>query len=661
MLDKLKGIGPKTLEELNNLNIYNIEDLLMHYPYRYNYYQPIDIKSAQDNEDVTITGIVERNATAYYIKRSLNVLNFTINTNNILVKIVAYNRGFMKNHIKAGNKITVTGKYNKFKNTIIAGEIINEEITSLKIEPVYRLTKKLKKHIFNKIMIEALKDIKVNNYIPNYLNREYNFIDKNLAIKNIHNPSDIDTLKQSKLMLIYEELFIFMLKINYLKNNQKSIKENNIKKFKESDVNNFINSLPFKLTKDQIESINDIISDFNSNKRMNRLILGDVGSGKTIVGFIALYINFLSNYQGVLMAPTEILAFQHFNNFKNIFKDVDIKCQLLTSSTKPKDRIEIIKNLKNGKTNILISTHSVLNEEVVFKNLGLVITDEQHRFGVKQRKNLQEKGKDTDVIYMSATPIPRTLALTIYGDMDISQIKTKPQNNKEVITKVLKEDGIKEVLYEILEEIKKGHQAYVIVPLVEENESELEDVQSIYDKFNIAYNKKIPMEMIHGKLKNEEKEEIMQNFKEGKTKILISTTVIEVGIDVKNATVIAIFNAERFGLATLHQLRGRVGRSDLQSKCFIISNYEKERLDVLEESNDGFYISEKDFELRSAGDIFGIKQSGDMEFKLANLKTDYKILLQCKKDAEEFLNKNKDNLDDYPNQKKILSSIDLTS
>ena len=228
-------------------------------------------------------------------------------------------------------------------------------------------------------------------------------------------------------MLIYEELFIFMLKINYLKNNQKSIKESNIKKFKESDVNNFINKLPFKLTKDQTGSINDIISDFNSNKRMNRLILGDVGSGKTIVGFIALYINFLSNYQGVLMAPTEILAFQHFNNFKNIFNDIDIRCDLLTSSTKPKDREEIINNLKDGKTNILISTHSVLNDEVVFKNLGLVITDEQHRFGVKQRKNLQEKGKDTDVIYMSATPIPRTLALTIYGDMDISQIKTKPQ------------------------------------------------------------------------------------------------------------------------------------------------------------------------------------------------------------------------------------------
>ncbi len=333
---------------------------------------------------------------------------------------------------------------------------------------------------------------------------------------------------------------------------------------------------------------------------------------------------------------------------------------MLSSSTKAKQREEILNNLKSGETNVLISTHSVLNNEVLFNNLGLVITDEQHRFGVKQRENLQAKGKDTDVIYLSATPIPRTLALTIYGDMDISQIKSKPQNNKEVITKVIKEDEIKMVLYEILEEIKKGHQAYVIAPLVEEKESDLEDVKSIYNKFNIAFNKKIPIGIIHGKLNNDEKENIMNDFKANKIKILISTTVIEVGIDVKNATIMTIFNAERFGLATLHQLRGRVGRSNIQSKCFIISNYEKERLNILEKSNDGFYISEKDFELRSSGDLFGIKQSGDMQFKLADPKRDFKILMEARKDAENFLKRNLKNMDNYPNQKKILETLELT-
>ena len=356
------------------------------------------------------------------------------------------------------------------------------------------------------------------------------------------------------------------------------------------------------------------------------------------------------------MAPTEILAVQHFNNMVGLFGD-KLNIQLLTSSTKKGERNKILQNLKNGETQVLIGTHSLLNDELVYNNLGLVITDEQHRFGVNQRQTLQEKGKDVDVLYMSATPIPRTLALTIYGDMDITEIRTKPGGRKEIITKIFKNSELKNVLEKMLDEIKAGHQIYVVAPLIDDEEDEKMNVTSLKDKFDVAFNGMVPTGLLHGKMKPNQKDEVMNSFKNGDTKILISTTVIEVGVDVKNATMMVIFNAERFGLATLHQLRGRVGRNDMQSYCYLISDYDAERLKVLEESNDGFYISEQDFKLRGGGDIFGIRQSGEQSFKIANLNRDYKILMQCKSDAEEFL-KSK-NLDDYKEQKEILENLTI--
>ncbi|MDD4795106.1 MAG: ATP-dependent DNA helicase RecG, partial [Bacilli bacterium] len=478
------------------------------------------------------------------------------------------------------------------------------------------------------------------------------------AIKIIHHPTSAEDLKKALLYLIYEELFVFMLKINFLKVKKEELIYLKEKKYNTQLSVDFISDLPFTLTGDQKIAVNEITNDITSSKRMNRLLLGDVGSGKTIVAFISLYINYLAGYQGVLMVPTEILAQQHYNNCLQIFKNYKVKIALLTSSIKSKDRKQIINDIKDHKLDILIGTHSVLNEEVVIPNLGLVITDEQHRFGVKQRQYLQQKGSDVDVLYMSATPIPRTVALTIYGDMDISQIKEKPLNNIEVITKLFKEDDIKEVLLKIVEQIKLGHQIYVVVPLVEENEdNQMENVESIYNKLNTAFNNKISLDIIHGKLSASKKEKTMNDFKENKTKILISTTVIEVGVDVSNATMMVIFNAERFGLATLHQLRGRVGRSNLKSYCYLISDFDIERLKIMEETTDGFEISEKDFKLRGTGDIFGIRQSGDMNFKLANIKTDYKILMQCKKDSEEFLLKFLKNPELYPHQKSLLDSI----
>ena len=655
-LENIPKIGNKTLNDLHKLNIFTINDLINFYPYRYNFYNPTNINNTQDNITITINGIIESTPKIVFIKRNLNYLTFRVISSNKLINVTIFNRAFMKNNLIVGKSICLTGKYNTEKNLFTASNILLKPIMSTIIEPIYHLKGNLKNKNLNNLILDILNKNEYNNTLPEYIVNKYNLLDEYNSLKEIHNPQNINILKKANLTLIYKELFDFMFKINYLRLKRSTNEINIVKDFEVDKLNELINNLPFELTKDQLNAIDDIRNDFKSNKRMNRIIIGDVGSGKTIVSFIAIYANYLAGYQSALLAPTEILAKQHYDNIKNI---LDINVELLTSSTKKKDRKIIINKLKNNELDCIIGTHSIINEEIVFNNLGLVITDEQHRFGVNQRKNLQNKGESVDVLYMSATPIPRTYALTIYGDMDISEIKTKPSGRKEVITKLYKESELKDALKIMLNEIKKGHQIYVVSPLVEENDDKnLYDVEKLRDKLNIAFNNMVPIDILHGKLKNKDKEEIMNNFKNGNTKILISTTVIEVGVDVKNATCIVIFNAERFGLSTLHQLRGRVGRNDFISYCLLISNYEKERLNVLTESTDGFYISEKDFELRGSGNLFGTKQSGEMDFKLANIKRDIKILKQCNIDSKEFIDNNiKDNFNNYNYYKKILEEL----
>ena len=658
MLEDIKGIGPKTLKLFQNLNIFTIQDLITYYPYKYKLYHPVTLDNYEENTEVLINGYVASDAKIYYIKRNLNKISFRLNTGTKLINVTIFNRPFIKQHLLLNKYISVIGKYNVKTNTFTASDIKLTPIIKDEIEPIYHTTQGLKQVNIHKIISNLLeKNIYVPSLIPEEYIKEYSLLDKLTAIKEIHNPTSTNNLKQAEICLKYEELFEYTLKINYLKYLKDKTTTSYIKKFDTSKLDNLIASLPFKLTDSQVNAVEDIKNDFNSPKHMNRLILGDVGSGKTIISFLALYMNYLSGYQGVLMAPTEILIKQHYENIKKILTDLNI--EILTGSTTKKDRDKIIENLKNGQIDILLSTHSVLNDDVVFKNIGLVVTDEQHRFGVNQRKNLQNKGENVDVLYMSATPIPRTLALTIFKDMDITEIKTKPLNRKPKITKLYKTSEIKEVLYEMLDEIKKGHQIYVVSPLIENEEenTKLASVNYLYEKINVALNGKVPIGVLHGKLKNEEKENIMNDFKSNKTKILISTTIIEIGVDVSNATMIVIFNAERFGLATLHQLRGRIGRNDIESKCILISDYDTPRLKILEESEDGFYISEKDFELRGSGDLFGVKQSGDMVFKIANLNKDFKILKKCSEDSLNFLNKHINEIDKYPIQKNIISGV----
>ncbi len=649
----IKGIGVELEKKFNKLDIYTTNDLLEYYPYKYNYIKIVSLNDLLDDESGMISATIIETPKVQYIKRNFNRLSFKAMSNDTLINVVIFNRAFLKNNLISGKEIVLIGKYNKLKNTFTCSDI-KFNVKNNSIIPIYHLIEGLNNNTIIK-SISNIPSIKCDDYLPiKYINK-YNLIDREDAIKLIHMPNNMNDIKISRARLKYEELFDFMFKINYLKRFKSKVK--GVKReLKEEYKDSFISSLPFSLTKDQLESIDDIYNDLLSVNRMNRLILGDVGSGKTIVATFAIYLNYLSGYQSALMAPTEILATQHYKNLYNILDKFNIKVALLTGSMKSKEKKEILNKLENGDIDLIIGTHALISDNVKFKNLSLVVTDEQHRFGVGQRNELRDKGIVPDVLYLSATPIPRTYALTIYGDLDISMIKTKPSGRKEIITKVVKEDNIKEVLYKMLEELKNNHQIYVVSPLIENNlELDLKSVIDLKDKLNLAFNNKVNIGLLHGKLKNSEKDKIMNDFKKGIIKILISTTVIEVGIDVPNSTMMVIYNAERFGLATLHQLRGRVGRNDLQSYCFLICNKEIERLKVLESSNDGFYIAEQDYKMRGGGDIFGERQSGDMEFKIANLKEDLQILLKAKEDSEEFINS-----EDYlnnPHYKEITDNI----
>ncbi len=635
-LKEIKGIGLNTLKYLNDLGINSLEDLVTYYPFRYDVYEKTDMRNVQDGDRVVIDGVCENNPNVYYFSKKLNKMSFRLNTGTKIYNITIFNRGYLKNKIKPAMGLTIIGKYETKRNTVVASNIEFGMLLKPKITPIYHSSFKINSKKIHQIISKVIDTVSIPDYIPDYLNKSNNFISKNLALKIIHNPNNLKELEKAKAKLKYEELFIFMVKINYLKSNKKinlGLKRN----VAFSLVEDFINSLSFTLTKDQLKAVHDIYEDLTSSRQMNRLLQGDVGSGKTIISFIALYINYLSGYQGALMAPTEILAIQHYNSMQQLFPS--LKIGLLKGKMKVKERRDLLKDLADGEIDIVIGTHALISDDVIYKNLGLVITDEQHRFGVGQRGNLKNKGITPDILYMSATPIPRTYALTLYGDMDISSIKTMPSGRKKVETILKSNKQIKDVLYLMLEEVKKGHQIYVVAPLVEESDKiDLENVNELYEKVQKAFGKICNIGVLHGKMTNSEKDVVMNEFKENKIKILVSTTVIEVGVDVANATMIVIFDAFRFGLSALHQLRGRVGRNDFDGYCILISDRETKRLKVLTETNDGFKISEEDFKLRGSGDLFGFRQSGDMHFKIADIKKDFDLLLTTKKDSMEYLN-----------------------
>ena len=640
-LETIEGIGPKTKELLNKIKIYTVEDLLNYYLYRYDIIKRSDLSNLSDGDKIIIDGIVEGQPTTIYINKSLKKMIFRISTKTMILNITLYNRTHLYSDLKSGKEVTIIGKYNKLKNTVIVSDIRFGLLPpSAKIEPIYYTTEGLTVKQISKFEAIALEnDYDVIDLVPRYIEEKYNLMNKKSAIKNIHVPEDILLLKKARQRIKYEELFMYVLKINYLKNkinNDNLAIERNIDKDK---LDKFIKSLPFELTLDQDKAVNDIINDLSIKKRMNRLLQGDVGSGKTIIALIAVYANYLSKYQSALMAPTEILAVQHYEEAKKIFSKYKLNIALLTSSTSNKDKKTIYEELENGKIDLIIGTQALIQENVKYKKLGLVITDEQHRFGVNQRDTFKSKGISPDVLSMSATPIPRTYALTIYGDTDVSSIKSKPKGRKEIITVFKKEKDITDVLEMMKKELELNHQIYVVAPMIDtESDSEKESVYDLEEKMNKAFGKISKIGIIHGKLDPKDKDKVMKDFEKNKINILISTTVIEVGVNVPNASMIVIFNANMFGLSTLHQLRGRVGRGDTQSYCVLVAKESEERLRFLENTSDGFEISEYDFQTRGEGDLFGTRQSGELGLKMANIKRDFKMLLKAKEDADEFIN-----------------------
>lgn len=658
-LEKIPSVGNAALSTLKKLGISTTEELLSFYPFRYDIIKRSDLLQIGMEDRAIIDGVVESIPSTFFINKKLNKMTFKIQTGTMLIGVVIFNRAYLKAKITPGAKVIVMGKYNKKNGLLTASDIRFGNLPSIPtIEPVYHTVYGISSKKVEAIAAKCLdKSFEVEDYIPSEYQEKYHFLDKKASVICLHKPDTLENLKKARLRTKYEELFVFMIKMQYLKNN----KQNKIgleRKIDFGKVKQMIETLPFMLTEDQLVSIQQIHQDLESNNRMNRLLQGDVGSGKTIVSIIAMYMNYLGGYQSALMAPTEILAQQHYQSIKSLCRDLPVRVALLTGRCKAKEKKEIGKALEDGSIDIIVGTHALISTGVNYKNLGLVITDEQHRFGVGQRGNLKNKGITPDILYMSATPIPRTYALTLYGDMEVSNIKTRPLGRKKILTKVRKESEMKKVLEDMYQELQSGHQIYVIAPLIEESDKiDLKNVDELYEKMNLAFGKKYKIGILHGKCTPEEKEQTMESFETNQVQILISTTVIEVGIDVKNATMIIIFDAYRFGLSTLHQLRGRVGRNKLQSYCVLISNYEKERLRIMEETDDGFKISEEDFRLRGSGDLFGMKQSGDMNFGIADIKKDFSILMKAKEDSAEYLLNNNDN--EY--LQRVLDKVDELS
>lgn len=639
----IKGVGPKKLEKLNSLNIETIEDLLFYFPRTYEDRTTfLNLKDVQGEVKasfkVRVTG-VNRNS---YIRRNMHILSFDVEDETGKGTMTFFNQPFLKNSIKIGGIYNVYGKAvrERFITKISSpiAERAGENLKTGGIVPKYAL----KKGVTNNEIVKLIREVNVSlpEVLPDYLIKKYSLLSRNIAVKTMHFPDDLETLEKARKRLAFEELFLLQFALLTLKDNNRS--EKSIKLEDDLKLKNFMDNLPFKLTEGQDKSLNEIINDLKSEKRMNRLLQGDVGSGKTIVAVIAMYFAYINGYQSTLMAPTEILAQQHYESVCKLFKGENINVGLLTSSVSKKEREEILAKVRSGEIQMLIGTHSLINDEVVFKNLALTITDEQHRFGVKQRNTLQDKNQLANTLVMTATPIPRTLSLVLYGDLDISVIDTMPPGRKEIKTYGINSKMIDRALNFIKNEIEKGRQAYIICPLIDESEymESLNSVIKTYENLRDKYFHE-DVKLLHGQMKSEEKEEILNDFRDNKVKVIVSTTVIEVGINVPNATVMMVLNSERFGLAQLHQLRGRVGRGEHQSYCILHNGSSSvkswERTKVMEKSSDGFFIANEDLRLRGPGEIFGTRQHGIPELMVSDFSTDYNILSHANVEASDII------------------------
>lgn len=653
-------ISDKKREILHQMKIDNVEDLLAHYPFRYeeNVVVPFDEWEKGDRVCFEATIISTAHVSRYGYKKSTT--RFKVLYDDYELTITLFNRPWTSG-FSVGKVISIFGKY-EGNYKVTCSNYNSKSIHEQKgLIPVYNAKEGISQNDLRKYITKALQSTSSTNFVPNEYRNAYRLLHKQQALCEIHMPSSKEGLKNSLRTLKYEEFLKFQLQMQYMRsmNHTNSGIHKNINF---SKVEAFIESLPFILTDGQRKAMDEILNDMQSEMMMYRLLQGDVGCGKTVVAAIAMFACVLSGYQSALLVPTEILAKQHYLNIKKMFKAYDLHIEVLYSSLSIKQREKILQDLKNGNIDMLIGTHALFQENVEYYNLGLVVADEQHRFGVEQRRKLLSKGDKVDFLLMSATPIPRTLAVSLFGDMDVSTIEEKPSGRKEIITTYVKEDSLRSVLMDILAKVDEGDQCYVVAPAIEKNEEyEIRNVETLYESMKSVLGKKYRLALLHGKLSSEEKNEIMNAFLNHEYDFLISTTVIEVGVDVKDANIMVIYDAHRFGMSQIHQLRGRVGRGERQGYCYLLSGTKEEeaqkRLTLCARIQDGFEIAQADLSLRGPGDLLGVRQSGISGFILGDVIKDINILETARKDALHILS----NLNQYPNIREFLNKKDYTS
>ncbi|WP_045515292.1 ATP-dependent DNA helicase RecG [Neobacillus niacini] len=644
----LKGIGEETAESLAEMKIFTVQDLLEYFPYRYEDYRLRELTEVKHDEKITVEGKVHSEPSLTYFGRKKSKLMIRMFVGQYLIKVIFFNQPYLKSKIVMNETITVTGKWDAHRQTITANEMQAGQNSKAKdFEPIYSLKGKITTKGMRKFISIAFQQFGqyIEESLPLSLVKKYRLLDRSDALRAMHFPVNQEDVKQARRRLVYEEFLLFQLKMQALRKFEREHSPGIEQNYLVTKVEKFIHSLPFPLTNAQNRVVSEILNDLKSPLRMNRLLQGDVGSGKTVVAAIGLYASVIAGYQGALMVPTEILAEQHAESLNGLLEPFSLRCELLTSSVKGKRRREILQNLSEGKVDILIGTHALIQDEVTFKKLGFVITDEQHRFGVEQRRVLREKGENPDVLFMTATPIPRTLAITVFGEMDVSIIDEMPAGRKAIETYWSKPEMLGRVLSFIEKELVKGHQTYVICPLIEESDKlDVQNAIDVHTTLSHHFQNRYKVGLMHGRLSSEEKDTIMKAFSSNEVQVLVSTTVVEVGVNVPNATMMVIYDAERFGLSQLHQLRGRVGRGSDQSYCILLadpkSEVGQERMRIMTETNDGFVLSEKDLELRGPGDFFGKKQSGIPEFKVADMVHDYRALETARNDASLMIQSN---------------------
>lgn len=641
----IRGIGEETAESFAEMNIHTIKDLLEYFPYRYEDYRIRDLTQVGHEEKITVEGKVHSEPALVFHGRKKSRLTIRLFVDRYLIKVIFFNQPYLKNKIVMNETITVTGKWDAHRQTITANEMqIGINAKAKDFEPVYALRGKLTTKGMRKFINLAFKQFGnlISENLPETITKRYRLLNRRDSLMTMHFPETSEDVKQARRRFVYEEFLLFQLKMQALRKFEREHSPGLIQNYDLSKLKKFIDSLPFPLTDAQKRVVNELLTELKSPFRMNRLLQGDVGSGKTVVAAIGLYASVTAGFQGALMVPTEILAEQHVESLKSLLDPFSVRCELLSSSVKGKRRREILQELAEGKIDILIGTHALIQEEVSFQKLGFVITDEQHRFGVEQRRVLREKGENPDVLFMTATPIPRTLAITVFGEMDVSIIDEMPAGRKTIETYWAKPEMLDRVLAFVEKELAKGHQAYVICPLIEESDKlDVQNAIDVYTTLTHYFQNRFKVGLMHGRLSSDEKDTVMKAFSTNDVQVLVSTTVVEVGVNVPNATMMVIYDAERFGLSQLHQLRGRVGRGSDQSFCVLLaapkSEVGQERMKIMTETNDGFVLSEKDLELRGPGDFFGKKQSGVPEFKVADMVHDYRALETARADAANLI------------------------